>query len=182
MRKLIADREALLAEGKALGMPERAIRAFMEQRGGAGRRGSEFLFPLSEWWAWWQTDGRWERRGIGKHSLCMARVGDVGPYHPNNVYCATHSENVTHGQRGRPKKRNAIPPNSEADARFGLHFRTARKQAGLSQRQLATEAGIMACTLSEFENGIGNPTIVTLGRIARALNMSLDFVFTRPTN
>lgn len=181
MRKLIADRDALFAQGRTIGMSERAIRAFIEQRSGAAGRGIEFLFGLSEWWAWWQTEGRWERRGQGKHDYCMARFGDVGPYHPNNVYCATKSENVTHGQRGRPKKRNVIPPNSEADARLGIHFRTARKQAGLSQQQLAAKAGIMACTLSELESGIANPTIVTLGRIARALDMELDVVFTHPT-
>jgi len=78
------------------GMPPEAVRAFQRQRTNARTRGIEFLFTFEEWWAWWQMDNRWERRGVRKGQLAMARFKDEGPYHPNNVYCATREENLAH--------------------------------------------------------------------------------------
>jgi len=76
-----------------IGKPPEAIRAFQVQRTNANRRGIPFLFTFTEWWAWWQTDGRWERRGHGMGKLQMAHFNDTGAYHPDNVYCATHEQN-----------------------------------------------------------------------------------------
>ena len=72
--------------------PERA--AFHAQRGNAKRRGIAWEFTFDEWWAWWQTDGRWERRGSRTGKLVMARFGDVGPYSPDNVRPLTPAENT----------------------------------------------------------------------------------------
>jgi hypothetical protein len=74
-------------------LPRAAERAFQHQRYGAKKRGIPFLFTRDEWWAWWQVDGRWERRGRFGHNLCMARKGDVGPYSAENVYPATMADN-----------------------------------------------------------------------------------------
>lgn len=74
-------------------IPMAGVKAFDDHRRNAKKRGIEFLFTLPEWWAWWQIDGRWEQRGMGRDALVMARRGDAGPYSPENVYCATHSEN-----------------------------------------------------------------------------------------
>lgn len=76
-------------------IPQKARTAFSLQRGGAKQRGISFEFTLEEWWTWWQTDNRWERRGSrGPEQLVMARRGDVGPYSPNNVRCITAAENI----------------------------------------------------------------------------------------
>jgi hypothetical protein len=63
------------------------------QKCGADRRGIEWQFDsFEQWFAWWGEDIH--RRGKGKDDLVMARFGDVGPYHPNNVYKATFGENA----------------------------------------------------------------------------------------
>jgi transcriptional regulator with XRE-family HTH domain len=51
-------------------------------------------------------------------------------------------------------------------------FRTAKK---LSQEQLAQKAGITYSTVAKLESGANrNPTVNTLQRIAKALDVSLD--------
>lgn len=50
-----------------------------------------------------------------------------------------------------------------------------RKQKGWSQEKLAQEASISYNTLIKIErNGIENPKIETVIKLARALNISLD--------
>jgi transcriptional regulator with XRE-family HTH domain len=52
---------------------------------------------------------------------------------------------------------------------------TLRKQKGWSQEKLAQEAGISYNTLIKLErNGIKNPKIETVIKLADALNVSLD--------
>ena len=52
---------------------------------------------------------------------------------------------------------------------------TLRKQKGWSQEKLAQEAGISYNTLIKVErNGIKNPKIETVIKLADALNVSLD--------
>src|ERR1044072_3948688 len=83
-----------------LGLPDEVYQAFRSQLDTAKRRQIEFHFRLEQWWHWWQTHDpehgciRWQRGGVGKNALVMARFGDVGPYSPENVYCATHSKNT----------------------------------------------------------------------------------------
>lgn len=67
---------------------------FCLQRGNAKMRGIEWRFTFDEWWAWWQIDNRWSRRGNKPEDLCMARKGDVGPYSLANVECLTFRENL----------------------------------------------------------------------------------------
>lgn len=88
-------------------------RAFQAQRDNARRRGIPFLFDFQTWWSWWQVDGRWENRGLGKGKLVMARKGDVGPYSPENVYCSTHEDNI----------KEATPSSAEARMRSILEGR-----------------------------------------------------------
>lgn len=94
--------EAELA--RSLGIPEDGRQAFRAHRQNAKRRGIPFLFELADWWAWWQLDGRWERRGMGGDALVMARPGDTGPYSPENVVCLTHAQNQA---EINPAKRSA---------------------------------------------------------------------------
>ena len=65
---------------------------FDEQKNRAKRNKIEWHFTFEEWVDWWGDDI--DKRGTSKDSLVMARTGDIGPYHPNNVRKATVSENV----------------------------------------------------------------------------------------
>ena len=53
----------------------------------------------------------------------------------------------------------------------------ARKQTGLTQKQLADKTGIAQSDISKFENGGGNPSIKTLQRLAAGMGMVLHIEF-----
>lgn len=53
----------------------------------------------------------------------------------------------------------------------------ARKSQNLTQKQLAELAGIDQGDISKLENGLRNPTIQLLKRIADSMNMTLKIEF-----
>lgn len=55
---------------------------------------------------------------------------------------------------------------------FGTRLREARLGAGLSQSELEELSGIPKARLSRYENGHVEPSIQTLNRLSRALNVS----------
>jgi transcriptional regulator with XRE-family HTH domain len=55
---------------------------------------------------------------------------------------------------------------------FGQRLRTTRTKAGYSQSDLEEISGIPKARLSRYENGHVAPSIQTLERLARALNVS----------
>lgn len=56
----------------------------------------------------------------------------------------------------------------------GQLIQQARKNAGLSQKQLGEKLGLSASMIGQWENDLRNPKIETLVRIAKALNV--DYV------
>jgi DNA-binding XRE family transcriptional regulator len=67
-----------------------------------------------------------------------------------------------------------VPPGSLDAAEYarlsiGRDLRTKRREAGLSQAEVARRAGIRTETLNRLENGRANPTIGTVRSILRAL-------------
>ena len=73
-------------------IPVDARKAFRQQKQNARMRGIEWAMRLAEWWQVWQESGMWEQRGRG-YGYCMARHGDTGSYHPDNVYICTCAQN-----------------------------------------------------------------------------------------
>ena len=53
----------------------------------------------------------------------------------------------------------------------------ARKQAGLTQRELSERTGITQSDISKLENGSANPSIKTLQRLAEGMGMRLKIEF-----
>ena len=53
----------------------------------------------------------------------------------------------------------------------------ARKQTGLTQKELAARTGIAQSDISKIENGNGNPSLKTLKRLAAAMEMKLKLEF-----
>jgi hypothetical protein len=71
--------------------------AYNGHKARAKRIGVAMMFTREEWVAWWeaQLGPDWlKRRGKLLGQYVMARHGDAGPYHPNNVKCILHSQNV----------------------------------------------------------------------------------------
>lgn len=56
---------------------------------------------------------------------------------------------------------------------IGRNIRRLRRAAGLSQEQLAEQAGITQQHLSGLERGGQNPTVLTLAQLAQALGASV---------
>ena len=69
------------------------------QKNMAKKRNIDFQFTYEEWLAWWGDDI--VNRGKSKGQLVMARIGDQGPYHPDNVVKKTCSENASEGNKGK---------------------------------------------------------------------------------
>ena len=69
------------------------------QRCSAKFRGIEWQFTYETWIAWWGNDI--ERRGRRPDQLVMARLGDTGPYHPDNVKKITGAENSSETRKGK---------------------------------------------------------------------------------
>jgi DNA-binding XRE family transcriptional regulator len=63
-----------------------------------------------------------------------------------------------------------------SDITLGLQFHDARTAMGLTQQELARRAGVPQADISRIERGAGNPTEVTLQRLARALGRQLVLV------
>ena len=61
------------------------------QHTGARNRGIDWQFTYESWLAWWGDDI--VNRGNKSGQLVMARIGDTGPYHPDNVRKVTCNEN-----------------------------------------------------------------------------------------
>lgn len=64
---------------------------------------------------------------------------------------------------------------------IGSQFAQARKQAKLTQRDLAQISGIQQSAICKIENGAAKPTLETLECVAAALGMELE-VTLRPKN
>lgn len=107
------------------GMPALAWAAYRRHKANASTRGIPWLFSPETWWAWWQTDARWSERGTGKPRLVMGRIGDVGPYSPENVRPLT------------PEQNNAERAKVCKDKMTAAAFRTALDDLGYSQAAFA---------------------------------------------
>ena len=57
--------------------------------------------------------------------------------------------------------------------RFGGRIRKMRKMLNISQEELADLSGLNRSHMGEIERGQASPTLITIGRIATALNCSI---------
>ncbi|MCL1692888.1 MAG: helix-turn-helix domain-containing protein [Actinomycetia bacterium] len=64
--------------------------------------------------------------------------------------------------------------------RLANQILTARKRAGLTQVELASRSGIGQSEISRIERGESNPTVETLSRLGRSLNLKLRLVDVAP--
>lgn len=71
---------------------------------------------------------------------------------------------------------------SEADQQWGARLKQARLAAGLTQKQLGTEAGIdehVASTrINRYELGVHKPDLLTARKLAEVLKLPVAFLYT----
>lgn len=63
---------------------------------------------------------------------------------------------------------------TEVVARFGAHVFEERTDQGVSQSDLAAAVGTGQPNISRIEHGAGNPTLETMAKIARALDVDVS--------
>ena len=74
------------------------------------------------------------------------------------------------------KKRKLIFDHKGVKA-FAMQLKKVRKDVGITQSQLAFEAGISLSQIARIETARINPTLSTVFSIARALNVPLATLF-----
>ena len=57
----------------------------------------------------------------------------------------------------------------------------ARKESGLTQKQLSERTGITQADISRLEKGNANPSLRTLRRLAAGMNMRIQLRFVKAT-
>ena len=72
--------------------------------------------------------------------------------------------------RSRPMEDEALPQV------FGAVVRELRRQRGLSQERFAAQAGMDRAYMGGLERGERNPSLTTIARVARGLDMSISDV------
>lgn len=63
---------------------------------------------------------------------------------------------------------------------LAANVRAIREARGLSQQQIAAQAGIPRATWSHLESGLANPTLAVLTRVADVLQVRLDELLASP--
>jgi transcriptional regulator with XRE-family HTH domain len=63
---------------------------------------------------------------------------------------------------------------------LGTRLRTARRSAGLTQKQLAEALGVESITVSRWERGVTSPTLPRLRRIAELTETSVSDLVRAP--
>jgi CheY-like chemotaxis protein len=66
--------------------------------------------------------------------------------------------------------------------RLGIAIRNKRSEMGISQEELADRAGLHRTYISDIERGARNPSLESIDRLARALEISLPVLFERATD
>jgi transcriptional regulator with XRE-family HTH domain len=64
--------------------------------------------------------------------------------------------------------------------RVGLNVQRLRQNAGLSQEECAHRAKVHQTYLSGIENSIRNPTVLVLGKLAKALGVEVEELVRNP--
>jgi transcriptional regulator with XRE-family HTH domain len=72
-------------------------------------------------------------------------------------------------------------PSNDVRARFGHALREARVRGRFTQEQLAERSGLSYKFIGEIERGRGNPTLVTMTRLASALGIELAALIASPS-
>src|SRR5579871_6318217 len=71
-----------------------------------------------------------------------------------------------------------VPAAEEQSAELGPRVRAHRARLGMTARDLATATDLSPGFISQLERGLTNPSVATLLRICRVLNVQIGDLFT----
>lgn len=72
-----------------------------------------------------------------------------------------------------------MTPPQTIQRRFGLAVRELREQTGMSQEELAAEAGLARSYYSGVERGVRNIGLANVGKVAAALGTTPSQIFAK---
>lgn len=72
--------------------------------------------------------------------------------------------------------------NEGSDHIFGERLREAREKRDLNQTELANETGLQPSAIGHFENGRRKPSFANIRALAKALDISSDFLLGRTSS
>jgi transcriptional regulator with XRE-family HTH domain len=70
------------------------------------------------------------------------------------------------------KRRNQFQPRSGVEKAFGEVMKTTREELGLSQMGLHVRTGLDRTFISDLERGVQCPSLRTIFRVAKGLNIT----------
>ena len=89
--------------------------------------------------------------------------------------CSSPNDADANGpRRARNERGRCDGGEANAAACIGAQIRKRRREAGLTQKQLAARAGIAQAVLSRVESGSGNPTLALIEDLSFALGCKLS--------
>ncbi len=59
---------------------------------------------------------------------------------------------------------------------YSEFIKQTRLEDGMTQKELSVKSGVRIATISNIENGIGNPTLKTFEKIAKVLDLQINEV------
>jgi transcriptional regulator with XRE-family HTH domain len=77
------------------------------------------------------------------------------------------------------KRRKHVQPLSGPEKAFGQAMRELRQKLRMSQMKLHVESGLDRTFISDLERGIQCPSLITILRVAKALNVSAPTLILR---
>ena len=72
------------------------------------------------------------------------------------------------------KRRKQFQPHSGVEKAFGEAMRKSRESLGISQMALQTRTGLDRTFISDLERGVQCPSLRTVLRVAKGLNIPAD--------
>jgi hypothetical protein len=110
---------------------------YYSQKSSANGRNIDFQFTYEEWINWWGDDI--VNRGRKAGQLVMARIGDQGPYHPDNVIKKACGDNVReavrdHSNRPKPSAESNLKRSEKLKGRiFSDETKAKMSQANIGR-------------------------------------------------
>ena len=92
---------------------------YCSQKCSANQRNIDWYFTYESWIHWWGDDI--VNRGRARGQLVMARLGDTGPYHPDNVYKATTKENHNEAHLGKVAHNRGLYHSEETKMKMKIN-------------------------------------------------------------
>src|SRR5437660_836150 len=80
------------------------------------------------------------------------------------------------GKRDGTPLRATVRDGSVYLTTLGERIRGLRARRGMTRRMLAVQSGVSERFLAEIETGNGNPSVLTLRQLARALDVTLELL------